>query len=72
MLHDASTRSQVPPDVLEALAIAGFHDGVRWATQEIRECEEVLRRGDLMDLDKLKDKLNKLCEAALRRLAPAH
>ena len=58
MLHDASTRSQVSPNVLEALAIAGFHDGVRWAIQELREREEVLQRGDLMDPDKLSHKLN--------------
>jgi hypothetical protein len=43
MLHDASTRSQVSPDVLEALATAAFADGVRWATQDMREREEVLK-----------------------------
>ena len=72
MLHDACTRSQVAPDVLEALAIAGFADGVRWAMQDMREWEEVPQSGDLLDPDKLNDKLNKLCEAALRRVAPAH
>lgn len=58
MLHDACTRSRVAPNVLEALAIAGFADGVRWAMQDMREREEVLQRGDLMDPDKLSHKLN--------------
>ena len=43
MLHVASARSQVSPDVLEALATAAFADGVRWATQDMREREEVLK-----------------------------
>lgn len=51
MLHAASARSQVSPDVLEALATAAFADGVRWAMQDMREREEVLQRGDLIDPD---------------------
>ena len=58
MLHDVCTRSQVAPNALEALAIASFADGVRWAMQDMREREEILQRGDLMDPDKLHHKLN--------------